>query len=819
MMQFTYKSNKVQTLTDEEVYKQIASGNTNKTKLKKQHDYMNIVFRNVFTFFNILLFAIFIVLIICQRYFQTFFFVIVVLNTLIAIIQEIRAKKQIEKLKLVSDSKVEVVRNDKKTSIDKEDVVLNDVLFIKSGQQIVVDGVLLQGEVFVDESMLTGEANDVHKKKEDLLLSGSYVIKGSGYMLTTKVGDETYISNLQNKTKKHKSINSSIFKTLNKLIKLITIILIPLAIWAFYNNYFLHPQGDFNTPILAFDNPLSYAISKTAGGVVGMIPSGLFLLTSVALAKGVISLARKKTLVNNLYSIENLARVDCLCLDKTGTLTTNKLTVENILYLSKDRNYVNIMSNFVHNFADANLTMQSLQIYFNKEYEHLNVSEVCEFDSISKCSKMKIENVEYILGAPEYVYDFKDNKYITNLLTKYRDGGKRILFFVEKDNDKTKLISVIIILEELRKNVKNTLEWFYKNEVNLKIISGDNLQTVQQIAKKVGFMEYKNGISLQNVNLEETRKLALKYSIFARVSPEQKEVIIDELKKHGSYVGMTGDGVNDLLALKKSDCAIAMGEGSQAAKSLADITLLDNDFNRLPFVVKQGRQVINNIQASSSLFLSRTFFSIFITFLTNILGLTMNVTSMFTTNNLYLISVCGIGVPGVLLALRPNDALIKKDFYKKMIFESFPGCIGMCFVVVVGLLMNYSNFFSGIAVIGNANDVLTCGLNTSIVIGMLFVNWTLLFIISYPFNKWSLMIILGVIIIAFIYVFVGPVVLKDKTYEISGIDVTTLNFNMWMSILIYLISVPVLVVSLLFLFRFLLKYKSYVYRKIILKKN
>lgn len=808
-MKFNYEDKELSSLTTDEVLNLTSLKKDNRSYKKKKNEYLGIVVKNTFTFFNILMFIIFVVLLICKKYFQTFFFLIVVANTLIAIIQEIRAKVLVNKLKLVNSNKVEVVRdNDEVILIEKEKVVLNDILVIKSGFQLVCDGVLLSGEAYVDESMLTGESNRILKKVGDSLYSGSIVTKGSGYMQATSVGDSCFVSNIEDKSKQKKTNKSMIFKTLNKLVKILTLILIPLSIWAFCNNLLVRPEGDLNNSFFDTNNYIANAISKTAGAVVSMIPNGLFLLTSIALAKGVIALARKKTLTNNLYSIENLARVDCLCFDKTGTLTTNKLVVNSIIYLNKEEKETNdeLLATFCNSFKDANLTMLSLQNYFkdvDRTSLNMNISEINEFDNVKKCSSVVINNIKYIMGAPEYVYNLEKDKELNNKLETYKKEGHRVLLFI---NDETKeVISIIVIEEELRKNIKESIDWFYNNNVKLKVISGDNLDTVKVISKNVGIKDYDNGVSLKGVSIEETRKLALTYSIFTRVSPEQKEAIVEELIKNGHYVGMTGDGVNDLLALKSANCSIAMGEGSTATKSIADITLLDNDFNRLPYVVKQGRQVINNIQQSSSLFLSRTFFAIFITLLTNIMCYVTDISSMFTTNNYYLISICGIGIPGFLLALRPNDSLIKDNYVKKMMFEAIPGCLGMALVVICGIIMNYSGFYNEIAPIGNLSNELTHGLNTSLIIGMLFVNWTLLFIVSYPYNKWSVMIIVGVVFVALVYVFIPKFILKDHTYDVTGIDYSLMDFRLWMSVLIYLVLAPSVVASTLFLFRYILK--------------
>ena len=781
-------TNGVKPLTSSEVSKQIEKGLVNRPPKKKVNPYVLIALKNTFTFFNMLLLFIAIVLFIVGRWSDTFFLAIVFANTAIGIIQEIKAQKKIKKLNIISQNKVCVIRDNKEVYIEPSEVVLNDILFVKSGTQLCCDCEIIDNQCFVNESILTGESNEILKTIGQNLLSGTIVVRGYAYCRASKVGADTYASKLESKAKYYKPNESLIFKTVDKIIKYITLILIPLTIATFIQTFLKTESAE----LLGEMGKITISTATTAGSVVSMIPSGLFLLTSIALAKGVISLSYKSTIVNNLYSIEYLARVTTLCFDKTGTLTTDKLLVNGIDFISNKEETKDIFLNFIHAFKDANITMQCLQNHYKDvDYKKFEISNVEDFSSKTKSSSVTINGIKYTLGAPDYVYDFSAHPEFKNKLRGYQEQGLRVLFFVD---DKNNLLAFVKIEEEIRKDVTSTIQWFAKNDVKIKIISGDDLETVMAIAKRTGVPNYHNGISLKGKSIEETKNLAKRYTIFARVSPEQKLALVEELQRCGEFVGMTGDGVNDLLALKKANCSIALGEGNQATKTLSDIILMKSNFNALPSVVKEGRRVINNIQLSSSLFLSRTFFTISFTFLILIINLNPNLDMSypFVPRNLYLVSFCGIGAPSFLIAMQPNNDLVKPNFIKKMLMDALPGAISMLTIVMTWMLMKNNNTLG----IDFSDDVVNSGFITGIIITLLVSNLAVLGWISFPFKLGTMLVFLLVLVVGSIYIFAAPYLLGNLTYQISGINFLYMTKPVIIATAISVAIVPFVVVGL-----------------------
>ncbi len=674
-------------LTPDQVDKRQQQGLTNVNTVKTTKSYAAIILGNIFTFFNILCFAVVAALIAVGSWKNLTFSVIIIVNLLIGIIQEIKAKQTVEKITLVTAPNAEVMRHGEKIQIPVNHVVLDDLIFFNLGKQVCVDCIIKEGEVSVNESLLTGESETVKKKAGDILYSGSFITAGSCSAIVEKVGQDCYSAKLTQKAKKFKSPKSDLLKAINIIITSIGIIIIPLTILTARNNYF-QSNGDIVT-----------TVTNTSGSIIGMIPAGMFLLTSVALAVGVIKLAKRRTLVQDLYSIEMLARTNVLCLDKTGTITDGSMVVKDVVTVgNKKLEQVNdIMGSFQGVFGGNNQTSLALLNHFGTNTK-LTPDIKLDFNSERKCSAVTFKNgLTYILGAPEMV-NKKLTKEIQNTIYTYLQKGYRVLLLAESkdkiEKDKAPKentpVALIIIQDNIRQDAVETIKWFNENEVEIKIISGDNPVTVSEIGKRVGVIGAEKYISMDGISNEEIPNLVNKYTVFGRVSPDQKKWLVRALKKQGKKVAMTGDGVNDILALKEADCSIAMASGSEAARNVSNIVMLDSNFSSMPAVVAEGRRVVNNISKSSALFLMKTFFTLFITIFCLI---TKNLYP-FTTNMLLPLELLVIGVPSFFLALQPNNKPIHGTFMSKLIITALPAAI----TLTVNVLFCYAfNLFVSIS--------------------------------------------------------------------------------------------------------------------------
>lgn len=674
-----------QGLTSEQVSQRKKDNLTNIVKNKTSKSYLGIIISNTCTFFNLIWLIIALAYIYVGSFNNLFFMIIIVLNTLIAIIQECKAKHTVEKLSLITAPKVNVIRNGTVSKTYTKDLVLDDIILLETGNQIPADSILVQGFIEVNESLLTGESNAIKKQNGSELLAGSFVVSGNCFAKVNKIGNESYIQSIAKEAKKFKSPNSNLFKDLNKIIKYIGIAIIPVAIILIINNY--TTSGDFTETIV-----------KTCGALTGMIPAGMFLLVTVALAVGVIKLSHRRTLVQNLYSIEMLARTNVLCLDKTGTITDGTMNVTNVEYLEEIPNIKEIISSYLNIQKTNNSTATAMIKYFGNDLK-FNSDKVIFFSSERKYSAVKfLDNCGYLLGAPEFVCKNITPEIKTKIET-YNGQGKRVLLFAKtnKDLDDDKLtentypVAIICIEDHIRDDAIATINWFKENDVAIKIISGDNPSTVSSIAKRVGVENSDKCISLEGLSNEEVSQIADKFTIFGRVSPEQKHRLIKTLKNKGYTVAMTGDGVNDTLALKEADCSIAMADGSDVARSISNLVLMDSKFSSLPNVVKEGRQVINNIQKSSTLFLMKTFF----TFLFSLFVVAIHTTYPFESSYLMLIEIFVIGLPSFILALEPNSKRIEGEFITTVLKKSIPASLLIFLnvaVVTVLYKLNYINF-------------------------------------------------------------------------------------------------------------------------------
>lgn len=679
-------------LNDTQIDLRQQQGLTNDTKVKTTKSYASIILGNVFTFFNILCFAVVAALIAVGQWKNLGFFAIILANLLIGIIQEIKAKITVEKITLVTAPLAEVVRNGETVQVPTTEVVLDDIINLDLGKQICVDCIVLDGNVSVNESLITGESEAVKKKVGDILYAGSYITAGKCVARVEKVGIDCYSAKLAQKAKTFKAPKSDLVKALRTIIASIGVLIIPLAYFTFKNNW------------LATGNDIVETINKTAASVIGMIPAGMFLLTSVALAAGVIKLAKKRTLVQDLYGIEMLARTDVLCLDKTGTITDGSMTVKVVKELNgKSMDYIKeVMGSMLSAFHGNNQTSRALFNYFTPNTTY-SPEIVLEFDSSRKTSAVTFKNkMTYVMGAPEMVTK-KIDKELQKDIYSYLQKGYRVLLVAESktpiEKDKTPKdvtpIAFIVIEDNIRKDAEETIKWFNDNGVEIKIISGDNPVTVSEISKRVGVIGADKYISMEGINNEDIPSIVNKYTVFGRVSPDQKKWLVRALRKKGKKVAMTGDGVNDILALKEADCSIAMASGSEAARNVANIVMLDSNFSSMPNVIAEGRRVVNNISKSSSLFLMKTFFTIFMTIFCLIIRKDYIIAN---TNQTLLLETLVIGIPSFFLALQPNNTPIRGTFMAKLVLTSLPAAltlfINTMLVYILGLFIDINTELS-----------------------------------------------------------------------------------------------------------------------------
>ena len=688
-------------LSTQEVNERIAQKKTNFVKKTVGKSYGAIFFTNIFTFFNFLGLFIFVIMASLNSLENTAFCVVILCNTAIGIIQEIRSKLTVEKLSLVNKTNVDVVRDGVKQSIPTEKVVLDDVIYFDSGKQICCDAIVLEGEVEVNEALLTGEADNVKKKAGDKLFSGSFVVSGNCYAVATQVGANSYAEQLSSKVKKFKKPNSQLMKSITKIIMTVAIVIFPLGLATLLKGHFIGGL-DWREATL-----------KACGSMIGMVPSGMVLLTSIALAVSVIKLARRKCLVQDLYCIEMLARVDTLCLDKTGTITDGTMTVEEVVSLDDNVDVGKSLSALLSATKDQNSTAVAIIDKFGTS--QVNASVVIPFTSKKKYSASTIDGIgTVVMGAGEFIFK-KLDKETSKLCQKYLEKGLRVITVAHSQKaidgetlpDDLKVVGLVVLSDTIRKDAPEIIKWFKENDVEVKIISGDNPLSVSVIARKVGVENAEKYISLDGMTDEQVIDCACKYTVFGRVTPEQKALLVKTLKANGRTVAMTGDGVNDILAMRESDCAVSVASGSQAAKSCAHLLLCDNTFSSMPDVVREGRQVVNNIQSSSTLYLMKTTMTVLTTFM--LLFTAFNYP--FEAQHLYAFEFFINGVPAFFLALRPNANLIKGNFLKNVAKRALPNGFGVWLAVALTFA------FSGILSL-DANQITTVAMVSMTITGV-----------------------------------------------------------------------------------------------------
>lgn len=751
-------------LTSTQVKERKEKNHINKVKIGHSKSIWSILYSNIFNVFNFLCFFVFAWILTVSTNIadlkNCIFMVIITCNIVIGVVQELKAKRIIDKLSLTVSPKSKVIRDGKPLEINMNEVVRDDIVVLESGSQINNDSVVVSGECEVNESMLTGESLPIKKQVGDTVLSGSFVISGKCLTQVTNIAEENYIQKLALEARQFKTAKSELMRDLTLLLKVLAIIVVVFAIPSFINNFSANLDkiinhdgfwasvfhlGDYTSEQLAV--AYKETVMSTSTVLIGMIPSGLMLLTSLALVVGVMKIAKQKALVQGLYSIETLARVNMLCLDKTGTLTDGTMEVKDVLRLSEDYtlDYIKeIVSSIQGSLDDNNATSCALKDYFGKEII-FSAKNILNFNSDLKYSGVEFEEKGvYLLGAPEYVNSLNDE--LKTKIDSFAEMGLRCLMLAKAeslDNNKNSVPLAIITLEDnIKKSAPETLRYFKENNVAIRIISGDNPVTVSHIAKKVGVEGYEKYISLQDMGDEDVVKASKEYIVFGRVNPHQKKLLIKSLKEQGNTVAMTGDGINDILAMKESDCAVAMANGCSATRNVAHIVLMDSDFASMPHIVGEGRRVVNNVERASVLFLTKTL----MTFLVQILYIILQMQYPLIPIQLSYIDFFAIGVPSFFIALEPNNKRIEGNFFNN-IFKRIVPCATLIFINV--LIVTLLNIFG--VVNFSANE-----LSTVIAVAIYSVFIALLIELCKPFNKWRIGLLALIFVTSGIMLFLAP---------------------------------------------------------------
>lgn len=700
--------------------------------LAKNHPILHIVLKNTFTLFNLVNLILALMVAFVGSFKNMLFIFVAIANTLISIINEVRAYKIVKKMRLISEQKPTVLRDGKSIQISAEEVQKGDVIVLSLGDQILYDSVMEEGIIEVNESFITGEQDSIEKRPGDDLISGSFVVAGTAKAKVIHIGEENAITKLEKEAHHLKTADSKLFTLMNKIVKYISYALVPVGILLLWSRF--RTEQDTAT-----------AITSTVAGLINMIPEGLILLTSSVLALATIRLSKKKVLVQDLYSIETLARVDTICLDKTGTLTSGNMVVHDFILpdgatfakvpstpTSAEKSFLKALGAILSTQMAENATISALKKALPKTAkfgEIKGITDVIPFSSERKCSGFKTKEAEYLMGAIEFITD--DQKTIKKV--KSYTGDYRVIAVVQNQ----KLLGIIRLKDEIRKNAPEIIKYFYDNDIAPKVISGDDLETVRKIAETVGIKDLR-GVDLsteKNLNYE---KLVQNYSIFTRVKPEQKKSLIEAFRKEGRTVAMTGDGVNDILAMKEADCSIAIGEGSDAARRSAKLVLLDSDFDRVPSIIDEGRQSINNLERSTALFLAKTVYATILA----VIFVLAPLSYPFSPIEMSLLSFACIGFPGLVLALEKNTARIKDKFTYNIKHYSVPTGIA----VAISMLI--------LSIIATINDFSRAKLTTLSAIIVFAIDFILIYKVSKPLNffRAALLAIIVVIFLAALFI-------------------------------------------------------------------
>lgn len=728
-------------LTDEEVRQRVEEGLTNRADISTDKTTKEIVISNVFTYFNLIFLVITILLIMVGSFRNLTFLPIIIGNTVIGIVQEIRAKKTLEKMSLLNAPHADVIRNGSVKQISTDELVKDDVILLTAGKQICADAVVISGNIQVNESLLTGEADEVEKTEGSTLMSGSFVVSGECYARLEKVGNESYISKLSLEAKSMGGKEQSeMIRSINLIVKWGGIVIIPIGLILFWQSHFVNGES------------ITKSVTSTVAAIIGMIPEGLYLLTTVALALSTMKLARKKVLLHDMKSIETLARVDVLCVDKTGTITEPDMKLKEI-FLCKNSGadgtqtaltldeLKSLILDYANASVDNNATMLALKAYAadaltnNTSALHRTAVSQQAFSSSLKYGSVTFSDGTYLLGAPEFIMH-EDFARIEEEIIPYADKGDRVLLFARYDGENVENgidgsvtpLGFVALANPIRENAVKTFEYFKSQGVAIKVISGDNPRTVSRIAIQAGIESAESFVDAATLDTEDKIADAVnKYTVFGRVTPKQKKQLVKALQAKGHTVAMTGDGVNDILAMKDADCSVAMASGSEAAAQAAQVVLLDSDFAHMPDVVYEGRRVVNNIQRSASLFLVKNIFSL----LLSLFSVILMVTYPLEPAQVSLISMFTIGVPGFLLALEPNKDKINGHFITNVMLKALPG--GLTDVIAVGALV----------VCGEVFCISDASIGTIATLVLSVVGFMILFKISEPLNGMKYAVIIG----------------------------------------------------------------------------
>ena len=734
-------------LSTKQVNERIQKGYVNTTVKKYSKTYRSIFVDNICTFFNLLCLLAAVALLLAKAPPSQFMFVgIFLCNIIIGIVQEIRAKKQIDKLSILTSPLALVVRDGKRQEIPSDQIVLDDVLVLTAGQQVPADCIALDGNAEVNESLLTGESVPIKKNDGDLLYAGSFIASGQIAVRVDKLGEHTYISKLTARAKKYKRPNSEIMNSIALFIKVIGGLIVPLAVGMFITNY--HNIGEsvnglagnhgFFYKLLNGDPVISTTIQKTASVVIGMIPSGLILLTTVALSVGMIRLAKYNTLVQDMYSLEMLARVNVLCLDKTGTITDGRMKVSDCILLNNTTDYSidDIVGSMQASLNDNNQTSIALHERFGYS-SALHAVATLPFSSARKLSAVTFDEVgTFALGAPEFVLKPMPAR-VEKIVKQYAQMGMRVLVLAHSPSaiqgDKVpaalRAVAIITLTDNIRPDAIETIKWFKENDVDVKVISGDNPVTVSEVARRAGIRNAAKFISLEGLSRIEVENAANEYTVFGRVTPEQKAILIRAIKKAGNTVAMTGDGVNDILAMKESDCAVSVASGSEAARNVSNLVLQDNNFSSMPKIVNEGRRVINNIKNSSALYIMKTL-------LTLILAVTcilLHSEYFFTTNNMMMFEFFVSAIPSFVLSLQPNTERVKGKFIPYVLSRAIPGALTMALGILTLYCVHKTSYSASFGFI-NENGADTIEYQALMMIALTFTGLVMLYRICQPFN-------------------------------------------------------------------------------------
>ena len=721
-----------------------------------QYSISKIICSNVFTYFNFIFFIFAGALLFVRSYNNLAFMIVIFTNTFIGIVQEVRSKHALNKLNLLSAHKSKVIRCGSCIKTDSEKLLLDDIVMLEAGNQIPADAVLYSGEVYVNESLLTGEADEIKKLPGDTLLSGSFIVSGKCRARLTAVGRDSFAAKLTLEAKKAKKRQRpGMMKSLNLLIMIIGVIIIPFAAAIFIMQY--------DTLGLSMKESVENAVASS----IGMIPEGLYLLTSVALAASTVRLARGETLVHDMKCIESLARVDLICVDKTGTITSADMSVSGIMPMESKLYDDERLMSFAYSMETENITLAALKSYFSDEIKHkkkYEVSERKEFSSVYKYSAARFSDGKtYVLGAPEIILKDNFEKYKKKIEERLKSGERALVFarVSNAENDKTDFSDIdfcagaepaafVFFDNPIRESARDTFKYFADQGVDVKVISGDNPRSVSAVAIKAGICGGEKYVDASKLDEKEiTSKKMLDYTVFGRVSPEQKRLLVRTFKKYGKTVAMTGDGVNDVLALKEADCSVAMASGSEAASNISDLVLVNSDFSNMPKVVGEGRRVINNIERTASLFLVKNIFSFIMTVIT------IASVSKYPLKpvQLSLASCMMIGIPSFILALEPNRNLVRGKFLRNVLKNAFPSAITAVILVSCSLILADSfNIDYG------KMSTVSCIVYT-------FSAYMMLYKVCRPFNVWH-----GILFVLMGMGFALAAIVLPEFFNLSSLD-------------------------------------------------